>query len=158
MQLIFLVETNPNNKSDFIYISKLINIKYKLNNNKISVIYLNGKGNYKKKNNEIKNLINRYKTIGESKVFVCLDTDCLTTNVNNLNFLNEVSNFCENYNYEHIWFNLNIEDVFLKKVVNNSDKKQAALKYKLNNNLNLYSNNIHQKQSSNICLILDKYL
>ena len=62
LQLIFVLETNKKCKSDWIYIKETISYFYKIDCRiKLSDVYMDGKGNYQKRRNEIeqsKNNIN----------------------------------------------------------------------------------------------------
>lgn len=81
VQLIFVVETNKNCKSDWIYIKDTIDHFYEYDRTmlKLSPVYLDSKNNYNspKKQKEIKSLISQYKTSknNQSRVIYCFDCD-----------------------------------------------------------------------------------
>ena len=58
VQLIFVVEANKSCKSDWIYIKSTIDYFYEYNRTglKLSPVYMDGKGNYKQKEKEVKTL------------------------------------------------------------------------------------------------------
>ena len=62
VQLIFVVEANKSCKSDWIYIKSTIDYFYEYNRTglKLSPVYMDGKGNYKQKEKEVKSLISQY--------------------------------------------------------------------------------------------------
>ena len=62
MQLIFVMETDSECKTDWIYIKETIEKIYQYNNAqiKLSPVYMAGRGNYKKKERRIKELISQY--------------------------------------------------------------------------------------------------
>ena len=84
LQLIFVVETNEKCKSDWIYIKSVLNQYYTYGANvKISTVYMDGRGNYKKKQSMIKTMISQYKKASdnnETKVIYCFDCDRYDTN------------------------------------------------------------------------------
>ena len=83
-QFIFAVETNKSCNSDWIYIKSTIEhfYEYEPSQVKLSVVYMDGKGNYNsaKKEREIRSLISQYKStakiIGQrlSIVFIVMIT------------------------------------------------------------------------------------
>ena len=62
LQLVFVVETNKTCKSDWIYIKDTIKYFYEYDRTQIkfSPVYMDGKGNYRNKEKEVKQLINQY--------------------------------------------------------------------------------------------------
>lgn len=62
VQLIFVVEAKKSSKSDWIYIKGTIDYFYEYNRTglKLSPVYMDGKGNYKQKEKEVKSLISQY--------------------------------------------------------------------------------------------------
>lgn len=121
---IFLVETTSKNKSDEMYIRSLLSYKYIYTGDKIKFIYLEGKGNYSTKQSEINRLKNNFNN--NAKVYMCIDLDNDIKMQNN-SFLNDkIYNFCLKNNYEYIWFNEDIEQVFLGHSVASSDKKKRS--------------------------------
>ena len=76
LQLIFVVETNKKCNSDWIYIKDTIEhfYSYERTQIKFSVVYMEGKWKYDKKEKQINNLISQYKATSEnnrSKVIFC---------------------------------------------------------------------------------------
>ena len=67
VQLIFAVETNKNCNSDWIYIKDTIEQFYEYDRTqlKLSVVYMNGKGNYKNKEKDIRSLSKQYQSAGK---------------------------------------------------------------------------------------------
>ena len=77
MQLIFVVETNKDVQSDWIYIKETLENLYRIERSviKLSPVYMNGRGNYSKKLNEIKSLEKKFKAMSDesrSHVIYCL--------------------------------------------------------------------------------------
>lgn len=140
MLIIFVVETTENNDSDKMYISKYIQsccpqLKDSPENN-LSWVYLGGKGNYKKGSiiKKIDKLIERYYRfhMNENKTHViyCIDVDDTSqtsTSEENKRINNEIKSFCKKKNYELVWFNRTIEEVFLGRVIKQAkDKKRES--------------------------------
>ena len=160
MQLIFVVESNKESKSDYFYISETVKKYYNFSGHKLTDIYMDGKGKYNKKEHEIRKSISKYK--GESKVFICYDID----NPNNPAYIinSNIEKYAKSNNYDLIWFYEDVESVYLKTPIPNSEKTQAAKKFvSLNKIENVKENDLVQKEiskknSSNILSVLDKYL
>lgn len=75
LQLIFVVETNKKCRSDWIYIKSALEKFYSYDQAhvKLSVVYMDGRGNYAKRENDAQKLIKQYQATSknnESKVFV----------------------------------------------------------------------------------------
>lgn len=166
-QYIFIVESkNENNDSDFVYLEKTINYFYVNQGNKISPVYLNGKGNYNKKKSKIEKLINNYSGDG-SFTFMCIDIDNPVTKKVSYDMNEDIMNYCKSINAELIWFKEDVEQVYWKrKDVSNSEKTKLANKFKINSTdktlisrLNINHNNYDiVNESSNVLYILDKYM
>ena len=62
-QFIFVVETNKKCQSDWMYIKDTIEHFYAFDRTqvKLSVVYMDGRGNYEKKEKDVQNLISQYK-------------------------------------------------------------------------------------------------
>lgn len=143
MLLIFVVETTESNDSDKMYISKYISTVYpQLKESPDCVIkwvYMNGKGNYKKKSvlDNIEDYRTRYLRFHEDMkdihVIYCVDLDdtCQTLDANNNKRLNrEIKAFCNERSFKFVWFNRTIEEVFLgKKILRQKDKSKEAQQY-----------------------------
>ena len=87
IQFIFVVETNKKCNSDWIYIKDTIEhfYVYERTRVKLSVVYMDGRGNYnsKKKEKEIERLISQYSVTSksnQSKVIYCFDCDEYNSN------------------------------------------------------------------------------
>ena len=140
MLVIFVVETTEQNDSDKMFLNKYINTCFpQMKNSPETIlhwIYLNGKGNYKKRSILLKidSYIERYKRFHPDKndvfVFYCVDVDdvCQQTTVEENKRINsELQAFCEEKEYYYVWFYKTIEDVFLGKTVKQpKDKKREA--------------------------------
>ena len=94
VQLIFVVETNKKCNSDWIYIKETIEHFYLYDRIKVklSVVYMDGRGNYSsnKKEREIKGYISQYRAsskTNKSKVIYCFDCDEYINNPEDLKFL-----------------------------------------------------------------------
>lgn len=167
LQLIFVVETNERCKSDWIYIKSVLNQYYTYGNNvKISPVYMDGRGNYKKKETMIQTMISQYKKMSdnnETKVIFCFDCDRYDTNPDDRDFLNSSRKFCKEKGYEYIWFCRDIESVFLGRKISDKQKKREAANYKAKNLvMRVDKEKLSQKDfgenKSNILIVLDKFI
>lgn len=168
LQLIFVVETNSKCKSDWIYIKDTIERFYQYDRTQIkfSPVYMDGKGRYEKKEKEIIKLSAQYASTSRtnhSKTIYCFDCDDYDSQPDDLNFLNDIQQYCSDRGADFVWFCKDIERVYLGKKVERSQKKaeSAAFKSKklINNvNANKLSVTDYQTNTSNIMNVLDKYL
>ena len=136
VQLIFAVETNKKCNSDWIYIKDTIEhfYAYERTQLKLSVVYLDGKGNYssKKKQKEIDSLISQYRATSktnQSKVICCFDCDEYDSKQEDLKFLEDAEKFCKDKGYGFVWFCKDVEQVYIGKRVAAMQKKKEAAKF-----------------------------
>ena len=118
VQLIFTVETNKKCNSDWIYIKDTVEhfYAYERTQLKLSVVYLDGKGNYssKKKQKEIDSLVSQYRAASktnQSKVICCFDCDDYDSKQEDRKFLEDAEKFCKDKGYEFVWFCKDVEQV-----------------------------------------------
>lgn len=165
IQLILCMETNKSADTDSIYISETINHWYQLPNQvKISKIYMNTKSRYQSKavQKEIEQKTKAF-TIGDTKVIYCIDTDQYDKNVEHEKEFLNISQYCEEHQYDLIWFCHDVEEVFLGKRVSDSQKVQEAAMFRRKKQiakipLKKLCHTAKQTYTSNIMNILDKYL
>ena len=165
LQLIFVVETNKKCNSDWIYIKDTIEnfYAYERTQVKFSVVYMEGKWKYNKKEKEINNLISQYRAASksnESKIIYCFDCDDYDINREDADFLNAAKKYCAEKEYEFVWFCKDIERVYIGKKVDDSQKKKEAAKFKEKNliaNVKPEKLSLHsfRANSSNIMAVLD---
>lgn len=138
-QFIFVVETNKACNSDWIYIKDTIEHFYAYNRTKVklSVVYMDGRGNYnsKKKEKEIQKLISQYSSTSrndqhQSKVIYCFDCNEYNNNPDDSKFLKDAKKYCDDKGYDFVWFCKDVEQVYIGKKVNDSQKKDVAAKFK----------------------------
>lgn len=167
VQLIFVVEANKSCKSDWIYIKSTIDYFYKYDRTKLklSPVYMDGKGKYKQKEKEVKSLISQYSKSSKgnkSKVIYCFDCDEYDNKNEDLTFLKTVKKYCDDRGYDFVWFCKDVEQVYLGKKVDNSQKKKESAKFKGNNlitkvNVHSLSGKSYKANTSNIMTVLDGY-
>ncbi|MDD3348766.1 MAG: hypothetical protein RBR48_06230 [Bacilli bacterium] len=131
MQIIIVCECKSKSKSDYHYIKATIDKNYDLRgkNIKLSPIYLEGKGDWNKKERRINYYRCKYKSTGETKVVFCLDYDDPKKTKNNIAKNKEIEKYCRQKDYELVWFNGNIEQVFLGRDIKKSEKVKEAEKF-----------------------------
>lgn len=167
-QYIFVVETNNKCKSDWIYIKDTLKRFYQWDQTqiKLSTVYMNGKGNYKNKEKEIRSLISQYKSGGkmnESKVIYCFDCDEYEKKMADRDFLEKARQYCQSMNYEFVWFCKDIESVYLGRQVDDNSKKKEAATFNAKRKIDHVDENkllatAYQINSSNLLCVLDQYL
>ena len=165
IQMIFCVETNKQAATDEVYISELLSYLYKKDNKvKISYIHMGTKSKYDSAKilKEIKKKSNDYK-LGETKVVYFVDTDNFESNYEHEQEYKNVSKFCKKNGYDLVWFCHDIEEVFLGRRVQDSEKLATAAAYRRNKNienikLNAFTCSNLKKSTSNIITVLDNYL
>ena len=168
LQLIFVVETNKQCKSDWIYIKDTIDRFYQYDqvHVKFSPVYMDGKGKYKKKKKEISSLIAQYASRNEtnqSRVIYCFDCDDYDSKPEDSVFLTGAKRYCDENGYDFVWFCKDIERVYLGKEVDDSQKKKEATTFKAKKMINNVDGNkltatSYRSNTSNIMNIIDKYL
>lgn len=156
-QFIFLCECDGRCQSDYLYISRSLRYAYDLAGNKLSPVFLAGKGNYDKKAKEILRLKKKYQ--GESLVFVAIDLD--KDNNENKEKNKKVEDYCKKNGYHFIWFHLDVEDVFLGKTVPQEEKGKKAKSYDPRktpfDEKNLKSTD-RKRHASNLFAVMDEFL
>ena len=169
LQLIFAVETNKKCNSDWIYSKDTIEYFYSYERTqvKFSVVYMDGKGNYnsKKKEKEIKSLTSQYSSTSNtnrSRVIYCFDCDDYDSKMDDLKFLEEAKKYCDEHEYDFVWFCKDVEQVYIGKKVDDSQKKKEAATFKAKKQINsidskkLLMKN-YRNNTSNIMNVLDGY-
>ena len=168
-QLIFVVETNKRCNSDWIYIKETIEHFYSYDRTqiKLSVVYMDGKGNYSssKKEKEIKSLISQYSKaskVNKSKVIYCFDCDDYINNQDDAKFLEKAKQYCDSCGAEFVWFCKDIEEVYLGKSINDSQKKKESANFKAKKQINSVdskklSEDTYKIGTSNIMKVLDSF-
>ena len=136
-QFIFVVETNKKCQSDWIYIKDTIEQFYSYNRTqvKLNKVYVDGKGNYKKKQKEIQKQISQYGAASKSnhsKVIYCFD--------------------CDNYD----------SDSEARNFLEDAHKKAEAAAFKnkkliMNIRVNQLSGNSYRVGTSNLMCVLDQF-
>ena len=168
LQLIFVVETDSKTKSDWIYIKDTIDYFYNYDEYhvKFSPVYMAGKGNYKKVEGKILKLISDYAAVNnqrQSKVIYCFDCDDFDTNRVDMDFLESAKEYCDEKQYDFIWFCKDVERVYLGRKVAEKQKAKEAAKFKsgkLIKKVNKTTLEIsrYTANTSNILRVIDKYL
>lgn len=155
-QIIFVLE----GKTDYEYINRIITKLYpELKNGiKIKPLFMNGKTNYNKIENKIKE--NKSKFSEESKVIFVVDTDEVSSNTNDLKLFKEIEEYTKHKKYHLIFFNPDIEGVLNPKVKyskNKKDKMTEARHWKIAKEDidKLKNRNEKLRGTSNICMILE---
>lgn len=121
---------------------------------------MDGKGNYNKKQAEINKNISKYQ--GLSKVFICYDID--NPNKPSYSLNSNIVAFAKNNGYDIIWFYEDIEQVYLRNSVVQSEKTKKAKQFVSHNRIDdvsaidLSQIVISRNKSSNILVAIDKYL
>ncbi len=170
LQLILCMETNERVKSDYIYINNTIKFFYELDqsNIRISPVYMCGKGNYnssgvRKKISKFFSMYDGAAKNNRSKVIYCFDCDNYDKKSEDAIFLDKVKKYCEENDYEFVWFCKDIEQVYLGHSVSDSDKKKEAMAFDVKKkirevDIGKLRVNRYLLHKSNLCCVLDKYL
>ena len=167
-QLIFLVEADSNSKSDWIYVKNTIDRFYMFDysKDKLSKSFMGGKYKYKTKEKEIQTLIRQF-SIGskdnESYVFYVVDCDDYDSNPRDASFLEEIEDYCNQHNYNLIWFCKDVEQVYINKKVAKKEKKDEAERFAKNRKIQLVDETKlreenYRRNTSNILSVLDRYI
>ena len=165
-QVVFVVESDERSRSDIIYIRSIMDHLYNFrirSDVKISEVFMAGKGNYNKNKiiNSIRTKIKQYKTIGETYVIYCFDTDKYDSDPNDKKVLKDEKEFCRDNGYEFVWFCHDVEEVFLGHSVPKGEKTDWARKYIASDwikmvNIDNLKSDVMVKGRSNIMTVLGK--
>ncbi len=131
-QIILCVESNKRSKTDNIYIKETIEHFFEIGNEvKIQFVNMENKDNYKSRTvlNQIKEYIRDYK-IGESTVIYCIDLDQYEADSVQARENEDIEVFVKQNGYELIWFNHDIEEVYLGQRVEKGEKVKLAADFK----------------------------
>ncbi|MDE5938339.1 MAG: hypothetical protein K2H37_04600 [Lachnospiraceae bacterium] len=164
-QLIFCLETNKRANTDYIYIKEAIDFLYQKSRQvKISPIYMGTKTKYRSKD-VLKEIGQKKKMFihGETKVIYFIDTDAFEKSIEHANAFRDIRQFCEENNYDLVWFCHDVEEVFLGRQISDDLKVQAADTYRDKREIEKISSEklsseTIQKNKSNLLCVLDKYL
>ena len=163
-QLLFCVEANKRSRTDYVYIKDIIDYYYNYDNNKTSIkpIFMGSKYNYNKKDvtRQISEKIRQFD--GETNVLICVDTDSIQANYEDKETFDKLTLYCNNNNYELIWFCEDIEEVCWGETIVDCDKVKASERFRRKSMVKEISANKMEssrlsKGYSNILRVLDKY-
>lgn len=164
-QIIMCMETQKQAGTDYVYIKETIDRFYRVDNKiKLTPIYMNSKGRYNS-NGVVKEIATKTRdfTIGATKVVYFIDTDEYETNFAHAAELENIETYCDTRGYELVWFCHDVEEVYIGEKINRKQKVSKAGEFRRKGKINempenrLSSNN-KSMCTSNILLILDKYL
>lgn len=164
-QLIICVESDSKAKTDWFYIKDTIDKWFAYGPEiKLTPVYMAGKNNFNRTKvvNEVKKNIKQFS--GDSIVIYCIDTDSIDSNADRRREFNDIEAYCIRNNYELIWFNRDIEEVYIGERVSNSDKKKVAKQFRSRKQINTVKESSlsatveTMPKKSNILNILKKYL
>lgn len=165
IQMIFCLETNKRAGTDYIYIKEILSNLYQMNNHvKISPIYMGTKTKYQSKDilRDIRQKTKEY-IHGETKVIYCIDTDEYERVSEDANAFRDIRQFCEEREYELIWFCHDVEEVFVGQSISDSQKVKVAKAFRNNKDIEKLSRERLSEKgpkscASNILRVLDLYL
>ena len=152
------METRASCGSDFMYIKSALDYYYCERSYTLTKIFATNKSSLIKCEGKIRKSISKY--CGESVVVICADYDC------NDSILNKsIEEYCARNNYELVWMNVDVEDVFLNRTVPKRCKEREAVNF-LKTKLTVLSklntlcieNPIDKRPASNLLCVFDKYL
>lgn len=162
-QVLLCVETNSTARTDYQYIESTIK-RFYVNDRKIRyrAIFLGSKTKYnaKDKVKEINENIKKFP--GETAVIYFIDVDDYDISPETKKLYDEIKKYCDNNGYDFVFFDRDVEDVFIGKSVSSKEKVKVVADFKtkqLINNVdekNLKAET-HRKHCSNILNVLDKY-
>ena len=141
LQLVFVVETNKKCNSDWIYIKDTVEHFYEYDRTQIkfSTVYMDGKGKYKSKEKQVAQFVRQYSAMSNanhSKVLYCFDCDDYDSNPNDQKFLKEAKQYCDSKGYDFVWFCKDVEQVYIGKRVDDSQKKKESVSFKARKAIN----------------------
>ena len=161
--VLLCVESNKTARTDYIYVNETIKRFYQRDRKTtIRPVFLAGKTNYNSKSvkKQISDQSNGY--LGEIIVIYFIDTDNYDTSYDDKMKYDEIAKYCDENNYELVFFCRDVEEVFLGSRVTKDEKTKSAMKFVSSKGIEkVNQNNLAQKQKkkcfSNIMIVLDKY-
>ena len=164
-QLIFCLETNKRPNTHYIYIKEAIDFLYQKSRQvNIIPVYMGTKTKYRSKD-VLKEIGQKKKMFihGETKVIYFIDTDAFEKSIEHANDFRDIQQFCEENDYDLVWFCHDVEEVFLGRQIPDDLKVQAAGTYRGKGEIKKISSEklsseTIQKNRSNLLCVLDKYL
>ena len=161
--LVLCVETNEEADTDPKYIDKTIRHFYIVDNDiSIKYVRMNGKGNYNKRS-VIKQINEKLSgDFDETCIAYCIDIDNLADN-EAVEQNKKIKEYCERLKYKFIWFCRDIEEVYLHKRVNKTEKKRESIRFSHLHNLGKatevsLSSKSEIQYKSNLLLVLDNFM
>ena len=164
--MIIAVEANKESRSDYRYIDPFIKRYFKIGTNKISYVYMGSKRNYSDKgiNAQINSLINSYRKTGKSHVIYCFDTDDFSVSPDHQANDEKIKKDLV-HNSDIVWFNRDIEEVFINSRLENAEKKSKSIDFlakglikSVSYKLFTYEDDFVGKRRSNLGVVISKYL
>ena len=162
--IVLCTETSKSHPVDSLYIRKSLNHFYEIDNSiTIKPLPFNGKGNFDKPKllKEIRESLKA--KFDEKYVFYCVDTDRIDSRIEDVNLNNKIEDFCKQRGYKFVWFCANVEDVFWKENIQDSEKVKMAEKFNMSNLIKNFDENFlisknMCKHKSNLLIEFDKIL
>lgn len=155
-ELIIIVETRSSNRSDWMYIKSALDYYYKSRTYGIKKIFATSKTELINQTNKVNEYISKIQR--EPIVLLCADYDRKEE-------LNEkIKEYCFKNDFNLVWMNLDVEDVFWGKQVSQKDKEKQAINFQKKKNtlfakgINLSEiNPLKKRHTSNLLCVLDSY-
>ncbi|MEE3487139.1 MAG: hypothetical protein VZT48_03410 [Bulleidia sp.] len=163
-QILLCVEADSKSKSDWIYIKGFIHHFYCPDrNDKLLSIFMGGKSKYCSRSvtAEISSRKRIWKN-GLTHVIICIDTDEMFQNPVFAAEFRKIISFCNEHQYELVWFCRDIEEVFVGKRISNTEKKSCAHSFRTGNRVSSLKPTDFQAEQpsigrSNLSIILNRY-
>lgn len=162
-QILLCVESNHKARTDYQYIESTIK-RFYIDDRKIRyrAIYLGSKTKYnaKDKVREINNNIKNFP--GDTTIIYFIDVDDYDISQETKNLYDEIKEYCAKNNYEFVFFDRDVEDVYIGTQVHDSEKVSKVAEFKRKQLINTVDEDklkvqTHKKHCSNILNVLDKY-
>ncbi len=157
IKLVFIMETRSSNRSDWMYIKSSIDYFYKPRTFALDKIFATTKSELISQDTRIKSKIDD--PTREVKVIIVAYYD----REEDLN--DKIIKYCNDNDYDLVWMNLDVEDVYLGKQVLDNRKKSEAInfqskKHKLPPKLTGLANTspLKTRHTTNLLVVLDKYI
>ena len=153
MQLIVVVEANSTSKTDYMYVKQIIDCIFAPRSIQLVPIYAGNKSKVIKQDNKILGHIKSYEE--KSEVLIVVDVDEGDDVLNK-----KIEKYCKDHNYQLIYMNKNIEEVFWNKSVKEKEKIDFARKFanikevKLNQYALFEKDPKNKDKSSNLAMVL----
>lgn len=165
-RIVFVFESNKTSKSDYYYVRTLLGEFYDSSRYKPDALFAGSKTKLysSKTKRDFEEIRNKELKINKHFTPVIIFADIDNQNKENAERNKEIVSFAKSNKCDVVWFNRDIEEVFIGRRVSDTLKVNTAKSFTFKHIEPNFKNNMHeanpfnQYKKSNLFIVLDKYL